>query len=125
MTNTAAPYTANPMDYINSVAVFGEMKRTIISKDFKGGKIQNLFGKTVLDFSCADIQGMAVMDISEAFGETIIIVPADWRVESDQTLVLATYDDKRQISSQNINPNKVLIITGFSMFAAIKVVHLG
>jgi len=122
--NTAAPFTANPMDYINSIAVFGEIKRTIISKDFKGGKIQNLFGKTVLDFTRADIQGMAVIDISEAFGETIIVVPAEWRVESDQTLILATYDDKRQNSSQSINPNKVLILTGFSIFAAIKVVQM-
>jgi predicted membrane protein len=122
MTNAAESATFNHEDYISTVTVFGEVKKSIISKDFKGGKVQMLFGKTVLDFNNADIKGIAVLDISEAFGETIIIVPDNWRVQTDQVLALATFEDKRPAGSQNFDPNKVLIITGFSMFAAIKVV---
>jgi len=123
MTNTTETFTANPNDYIDSVTVFGETKKTIISKNFKGGKINTLFGKTVLDFACAGIKGMAVVDISEAFSETIILVPEDWRVETDKTLILATFEDKRSISAQHIDTNKVLILTGFSIFASIKIVR--
>jgi predicted membrane protein len=123
MINTAAPFIANPTDCIDSNTIFGEVKKIIISKDFKGGKINNVFGKTELDFTSADIRGLAVLDVSETFGETVIIVPEDWRVETDQTLIMATYEDNRQAGAQNINPNKVLIITGCSIFASIKVVR--
>lgn len=122
MTNTAA-FFANPTDCIDSNTLFGEVKKIIISKDFKGGKINNVFGKTELDFTNADIQGLAVLDISETFGETVIIVPEDWRVETDQTLIMATFEDNRQAGVQKINPNKVLIITGCSIFASIKIIR--
>ena len=47
MTNAAEFTTYNHEDYINTVTVFGEVKKSIISKSFKGGKVQMLFGKTV------------------------------------------------------------------------------
>jgi predicted membrane protein len=123
MTNTMEPLINNPEDVFNSVAVFGEVKKTIISKDFKGGRITNILGKTQLDFSFADIKGMAVVDITQALGEVVIIVPADWRVETDQLLILATFEDKRPIKSEHINAGKVLVTTGTSIFGNVKVVR--
>jgi len=122
MTNAATPpFTGNPADYINSTVVFGEIKNTIISKDFKGGRIASLFGATKLDFTNADINGVVVLDISQAFSETKIRVPRDWRVEADQTLLLATIEDKRIDIAQNINASKVLILTGTSLFGVISI----
>ncbi len=122
MTNTATPpFAGNPADYINTTVVFGEVKNTIISKDFKGGRIASLFGATKLDFTNADINGVVVLDISQAFSETKIRVPRDWRVEADQTLLLATIEDKRTDVAQNINASKVLILTGTSLFGVISI----
>ncbi len=121
MTNTAAPFAGNPSDYINTTVVFGEIKNTVISKDFKGGKISSLFGATKLDFTHADINGVVVLDISQAFSETKIRVPRDWRVEADQTLFLATIEDKRIDIAQNINAGKVLILTGTSIFGVVSI----
>jgi hypothetical protein len=121
MTNTAASFASNPSDYVNTTVVFGEIKNTIISKDFKGGKISSLFGATKLDFTNADINGVVVLDISQAFSETKIRVPRDWRVEADQTLLLATIEDKRTDIAQNINAGKVLILTGTSIFGVISI----
>jgi len=121
MTNTAAPFAGNPSDYVNSTVVFGEIKNTIISKDFKGGRISSLFGAIKLDFTNADINGVVVLDISQAFSETKIRVPNDWRVEADQTLLLATIEDKRIDVAQNINASKVLILTGTSLFGVISI----
>ncbi len=122
MTNTATPpFEGNPADYVNSTVVFGEIKNTVISKDFKGGRIASLFGATKLDFTNADINGVVVLDISQAFSETKIRVPRDWRVEADQTLLLATIEDKRIDVAQNINASKVLILTGTSLFGVISI----
>ena len=121
MTNIASPLTGNPADYVNTTVVFGEIKKTIISKDFKGGRIASLFGATKLDFTNADINGVVVLDISQAFSETKIRVPRDWRVEADQTLLLATIEDKRTDIAQNINAGKVLILTGTSIFGVISI----
>ena len=122
MTNTATPpFAGNPFDYVNTTVVFGEIKNTIISKDFKGGKVASLFGATKLDFTNADINGVVVLDISQAFSETKIRVPHDWRVEADQTLLLATIEDKRIDIAQNINASKVLILTGTSLFGVISI----
>jgi predicted membrane protein len=121
MTNIAAPSAVNPADYVNTTVVFGETKRTVISKDFKGGRIASLFGATKLDFTNADIQGVVVLDISQVMSETKIRVPSDWRVEADQTLFLATIDDKRTVLSQNINAGKVLILTGISIFGVVTI----
>ena len=122
MTNTATPpFEGNPADYVNSTVVFGEIKNTVISKDFKGGRIASLFGATKLDFTNADINGVVVLDISQAFSETKIRVPRDWRVEADQTLLLATIEDKRTDVAQNINASKVLILTGTSLFGVISI----
>ena len=121
MTNTASPLTGNPADYVNTTVVFGEINKTVISKDFKGGKISSLFGATKLDFTNADIKGVVVLDISQVMSETKIRVPSDWRVEADQTLFLATIDDKRTWVSQSLNAGKVLILTGISVFGVITI----
>ena len=71
----------NNEDHLNVNSVFSSIEKTILSKDFKGGKINNLFGSTELDFTNADIIGTAILDISQTFGETTIAVPADWRIE--------------------------------------------
>jgi hypothetical protein len=120
MTNIAATLTHSGADYIDSTIVFGGVKKTIISKDFKGGKINILFGTTELDFTNADIKGLAVLDISQAFGEVKIIAPADWRIETDQALVMATTEDKRKSNLQVAAAGKVLILTGISVCAVTK-----
>jgi len=124
MTNTAAPLTGNPADYVNTTVVFGEINKTIISKDFKGGKISSLFGATKLDFTNADIKGIVVLDISQVMSETKLRVPSDWRVEADQTLFLATIDDKRTYLPQDINTGKTLILTGISVFGAVTIKNI-
>jgi len=124
MTNIASPLAGNPADYVNTTVVFGEINKTIISKDFKGGRIASLFGATKLDFTNADIQGVVVLDISQVMSETKLRVPSDWRVEADQTLFLATIDDKRTIVSQEINAGKVLILTGTSIFGVITIKNI-
>jgi hypothetical protein len=111
----------NVDDHINTTTIFGETKRIILSKDFKGGKISNVFGATELDFTHADLTGVAVLDISQGFGEVKITVPADWRIDSDLSQVFAVVDDNRNNVYQTKSSDKVLVLKGVSIFAGVEI----
>ncbi|HEY4194932.1 MAG TPA: LiaF domain-containing protein [Mucilaginibacter sp.] len=111
----------NAEDHLNATAIFGGIKKTILSKDFKGGKISNWFGSTELDFTHADLNGIAVLDISQAFGATTITVPADWRIESDLSQLFAVVDDNRDNVYQTGKSDKVLLIKGLSACASVEI----
>ncbi len=108
-------------DHINTTAVFGEIKKTIITKDFKGGKVNNLFGTTKLDFTHTGLTGVAVLDISQCFGEVKVMVPSDWRIESDLSQIFAVVEDNRDNVYQTTKSDKVLVIKGTSVFAQVEI----
>lgn len=111
----------NSEDYIVADTIFGSIERTVISKDFKGGRIRNLFGGTELDFSQSELKGAAVLDISQAFGQTTITVPGDWRVVADLSQVMAVVEDYRNDIYKSKNSEKVLILKGTSFCANVEI----
>lgn len=118
MNNTFENYTE---DSIKSFTFFSGVRKNIISKNFKGGKIKNLFGGTELDFTHADIAGVAVLDITQAFGEVKITIPKDWTVETRVSQVLAEVDDRRMAMEGMPAKQKVLVLEGGSVFAGIDI----
>lgn len=121
MSNQAAFTFANPDDYINTTTVFGSVQKTILSKDFRGGHISNLFGSTELNFTHADLAGVAILDISQGFGEVKITVPHDWWIEADTTQIFATVEDKRADISESYNSTKILVLRGASVFGVVEI----
>jgi len=119
--NNSSTFTADADDFVDSTIFFGEIKKTIISKNFRGGRVHNVFDSTRLDFTNADINGVVVLDISQTFGETKLIVPRNWRVETDVSHFCSVTEDKRRDLSETRNSDKVLVVTGVSAFAVIKV----
>jgi predicted membrane protein len=108
-------------DYLNATAFFGGVNKTILSKNFMGGDITNVFGGTELDFTQADIHGRVVIDITQLFGGTKIIVPSNWHVIPDLAAVFAGVDDKRIKHAQLNTTDKVLVLKGVSLFAGINI----
>jgi predicted membrane protein len=107
-------------DYLDAVSVFGGVKKTILAKDFKGGEIVNIFGGAELDLTQADINGRVVLDITQIFGGTKIVVPSNWQVVSDIAAVFASVDDKR-IRTTATGNDKILVLKGVSIFAGIDI----
>ncbi|MGH7238174.1 MAG: LiaF domain-containing protein [Candidatus Saccharimonadales bacterium] len=108
-------------DYINTTAIFGEVKKNVISKSFRGGRITNLCGETKIYLGNADINGTAIIDISQLFGEVKIWVPTDWHVVTNTQNIFADAKDTRK-NPGNANGNeKILILTGTSLFAVVKI----
>ena len=114
-------YRTTGDDYLDTVSVFGGVKKTILSKDFKGGEIVNIFGGAELDFTLAEINGRVIIDITQIFGGTKIIVPSHWKVVSDLAAVFAGVDDKRIKNTADVNSDKVLVLTGVSIFAGVDI----
>ncbi|MEO6150591.1 MAG: LiaF domain-containing protein [Mucilaginibacter sp.] len=108
-------------DSLNATAIFGGVDKIILSKNFKGGDIVNIFGGTELDFTKADIDGYVVIEITQVFGGTKLIVPPHWHVISDMASIFASVDDKRKHFSTAVNNDKVLVIKGVSIFAGVDI----
>ncbi|MCC8426186.1 LiaF domain-containing protein [Mucilaginibacter sp. UR6-11] len=116
--------SSNTENFIDLSTIFGSLKRTVLSKDFKGGQVKNVFGSMHLDFTYADINGIVTLDISQAFGELMIAVPSDWRVESDLSHFCSLVEEHRSYESRGYNSKKVLLLKGLSLFAVVDVVSL-
>lgn len=114
-------YRTNEVDHLDAVSIFGGVKKAILSKDFKGGDIVNIFGGVELDFTQANINGPVVIDITQFFGGIKIIVPAHWKVVSDLAAVFASVDDKRLRNPAADDSDKVIILKGVSFFAGVDI----
>lgn len=108
-------------DYLDTVSIFGGVTKRVFSKDFKGGEIVNIFGGSEIDFTQADINGRIILNVTQVFGGTKIIVPSHWQVVSDLAAVFGGIDDKRNVNTHVTNMDKVLVLKGTSIFAGIEI----
>lgn len=109
-------------DYIDSTSFMGGVKKNIVSKDFKGGDITNVFGGAELNLSQADFTGTATLEITQVFGGTKLIIPSHWEIKSELTTVMGSIEDKRQIQPNVVVDNsKVLILRGTTFFGGIDI----
>ncbi|MCC8408745.1 LiaF-related protein [Mucilaginibacter sp. UR6-1] len=108
-------------DILDATAVFGGVDKIVLSKDFRGGEIVNIFGGSEIDLTKADIHGHIMIEVTQVFGATKLIVPPHWHVISDVSAIFAGVDDKRMRHTTTITNDKVLIIKGVSIFAGIEI----
>ncbi len=110
--------TTSSEEVLDITAVFGGVKKRLISKNFRGGDITAFMGGAEIDLTGADIQNTAVLDVSAVFGGIKLIVPADWRVQNKATAVFGGVEDKRMMPATL--SNKLLIIDGAAVFGGIE-----
>lgn len=111
------PGTSTPAgEMLDINAVFGSVKRTVLSKNFGGGEINAVLGGCEVDFTKADFVGRVVLDVNSVFGGTRIIVPPTWTVISEMDSVFGSLDDTRPTQLLHPDPEKVLILQGASVF---------
>ena len=108
-------------DYVDSTSIFGGAKKNIISKNFKGGDLVNIFGGTELDLTRADFTGTATIELTTIFGGTKLIVPSNWTIKSEAVTIFGGMEDKRNMQTLTDNPEKILRITGTVIFGGIEI----
>lgn len=111
-------------DFLDSVVVFGGVKKRVISKNFLGGDVVTVFGGTEINLTQADLNGVATLDLTQVFGGTKLIPPANWKIQSsDMVAIFGGIDDKRPPTSQaDTEPvEKTLILKGTCLMGGIDI----
>lgn len=106
------------MDVIDDVAIFGGSEQKVTSKNFRGGKISNIFGGSKFDMMDAELApGRNVLDMFCLFGGSTLVVPAGWRVKIEVTAIFGGYNDKRRLAPKPEQlDDKELVIKGVVIF---------
>jgi len=105
------------IDMVNDSHIFGGGEFHITSDNFKGGKIDAIFGGGTYDFRNAKLaDGIQVLDVSLIFGGLEIIIPATWDVKVEVTSILGGFSNKTQGYSKLSESKGQLIIRGSAIF---------
>lgn len=108
-------------DSLDIDSVFCGSKKHILSKDFKGGSINVIFGGTELNLSQADFEKLAVIDVNIIFGGLKIIIPNNWELKTQLTTIAAGVEDKRSHDGLQVVPDKTLILKGTILFGGVDI----
>lgn len=119
--NTGETPAADRSDFIDATAVFGGIKKMVLSKNFQGGDITNIMGGSEINLTQADFNGRILIDTTNIFGGTKLIVPPHWDVQSEVVAIFGGVDDKRQLNGVAPNPSKVVVIDGTCLFGGIEI----
>ncbi|MEP6948231.1 MAG: DUF5668 domain-containing protein [Ginsengibacter sp.] len=110
-------------EYIEINTVFGGVKKIILSKNFKGGEINNFMGGTEINLMKADIQQPIDLEINNVFGGTKLIIPSNWDVKNEVTAVFGGIEDKRAIGNTIADPGKIIVLKGTCVFGGIEITN--
>ncbi|MBL7937486.1 MAG: hypothetical protein JNM51_16900 [Bacteroidia bacterium] len=109
-------------DYVEFTTFMGSVKKNVLSKNFKGGEVSNVFGGTELNLSQADIDKSATLELDNVFGGTRLVIPANWEVHSESvSVIMGSIEDKRPIQSSISDNPKILILKGTTVMGGIEI----
>ncbi len=120
-TSTAdTPVEMHKSDAIDVAAVFGAVKRLVVSKNFQGGEAVAVFGGVELNLIQSDIQHPIELETVAVFGGVKLIIPSNWTVRSEAVAIFGGVEDKRD---PNVipDPNKTIILKGSTIFGGIEI----
>jgi predicted membrane protein len=104
-------------NYLDILNIFSGNRQNIITSEFKGGKITNIFGGSELDFTNSQLcDGVNVLDLLCIFGGVTIIIPSDWQVRIEVVSILGGFADKRYKIPDLSRDQKVLVLKGLAFF---------
>jgi predicted membrane protein len=106
-------------DVIDEFAFFGGGDRTIVSQNFKGGKISAFFGGSNFNMTRARLApGKNYIEVFAVFGGMKFIVPEDWDIRISVLPIFGGFSDKHRIhpraAGDDARPE--LIIKGIVIF---------
>ncbi|KAA5536861.1 hypothetical protein F0919_04090 [Taibaiella lutea] len=113
--------TDSSEDILNVSSIFGSIERNVFSKDFKGGTISSVFGGAQINFTQADFEGTAIIDVSVIFGGVDIIIPSNWNLKNEMSVVFGGIEDRRAVTNNISESGKTLILKGDIVFGGIEI----
>jgi predicted membrane protein len=108
-------------DFVNSTCIFSGSKKVILSKNFKGGDMVNIFGGCEIDFTQADMSSPAVLEVTAIFGGATLIVPSNWAIQSEAVTIFGGISDKRKFTGIADPSTKTMILKGTIIFGGVEI----
>jgi predicted membrane protein len=121
---TASSDTTDPRDTLDESAIFGGIEKRLNSREFRGGRLQAIFGGIELDLRDADMLGNeAVIHANAIFGGIEMRVPETWFVATRGQGVFGGFSDSTRFSppADPEKPKKTLIVLGTSLFGGVEI----
>lgn len=106
-------------DSLNKVLIFSGTKTKFTSLNFRGGELVTIFGGAEVD--AADVsskQKDIVLDATAVFGGIKLIVPKNWKVESEGVAIFGGYDN---YTNSPAKPVTTLHIKGAAIFGGVEI----
>ena len=78
----------------------------------------SLFGGSEINLSnCKFADGDNILEVTFIFGGSTLIVPSDWKVETDVLAIFGGFGDKRRKDPNMVyDSSRTLIVKGFVLF---------
>jgi predicted membrane protein len=108
-------------DILNVNSIFGSVERNVFSKNFQGGNISSIFGGAQINFAQADFEGTAIIEVSVVFGGVDIVIPSNWNLKNEMSVVFGGIEDRRTVSPNVAESGKTLILKGDIIFGGIEI----
>ncbi len=108
-------------EYFDNTSIFGGSDKTITTKNLKGVRINSIFGGSELNLLGAQLGQKEVMiDTLCIFGGSEMVVPNDWTIINEMTVIFGAFSDKR-ITNVEQDPEKVIRLKGLILFGGSEV----
>lgn len=107
-------------DYAEYWSTFGDQNVDYSDKEFKGCRVDAVFGGADIDLRKAKIKDEAILRVSSIFGGIIVYVPDDVKVEVSSTSIFGGVSDKRK-NAKNTTAKKTLYIEGSCVFGGVEI----
>jgi predicted membrane protein len=111
--------TRDPRDVITATAFLGGIKRTSVSRDFRGAECTAMMGGVSLDLRQAVLQKDAAIDVFAMWGGVELQVPEAWAVDIQLTPILGGAEDKTRPSLDPGAPR--LLVRGTVLMGGVEV----
>jgi predicted membrane protein len=124
LTPTASSDASDPRDTLDESAIFGGIEKRLNSREFRGGRLQAIFGGIELDLRDADMLGNeAVIHANAIFGGIEMRVPESWFVATRGQGVFGGFSDSTRFSppADPEKSKKTLIVLGTSLFGGVEI----
>ena len=106
--------------FVVSDNVFGGSHHIVLDPVFKGARIKNVFGATVLDLRRTILDAEETyIDVECVFGGVEIFLPNEWLIINDLRPVFGGAEDKRYIERERLDYTHKLILRGKLTFGGI------
>ncbi|MDD2491827.1 MAG: LiaF-related protein [Bacteroidales bacterium] len=108
--------------FVDSEVAFGSVNHIVVDPIFKGARIRNSFGATVLDLRRTTLEDAdTFIDLDCNFGGIEIYVPSNWTVHTQVKNFLGGTEDKRFRPGEINNDGKRVIIRGNVSFGGVEI----